>query len=699
MWIFLGILAYILFWLVCIVSYTIYYLTRVIQITSFSQVLYTLNAGAEGAEGTIGAAVMGFFEQYWLVLILGTVVLGVYIYLCIKRHKLKKAGTELFPKKVWNRTFNGASAVSVVLCGCLLANGVATGLDAVGYHEYKENVNRVSDLYEDNFIEPGDVKITFPEKKRNVIHIVMESMESSYTSRENGGGYEEDLIPNLYARTQEGENFTAQDDTAINGALVTNNSGWTVAGLVAQSAAVPLNVGNAAFIHNMQEDVQFMPHLETMGDILEDNGYSNYFMCGSDGAYAGRSNYYRQHGDYEIFDYANAAATGAIPKGYRVWWGFEDQKLYPWAQKKLSEISKKDEPFNFTMLTVDTHFTDGYLCEQCPDTFDSQYKNVINCSDHQLNEFIDWIQQQDFYENTTIVLSGDHLSMDGSVGKNVPMDYQRKAYFTVLNGPEYTQNKTREYCTLDIFPTIIESMGIDIEGHRLGLGTSLYAEQETLIEQMGLIALNADLSANSNYYTNVIMSGDQTNPDAVKDDEPKKDMITQPDGKTYEDNVQNFNDPTYTWQAPIYTPPAVQPPVDEPKPPTGGDSQVPGGGDSQTPGGGDSQTPGGGDSQTPGGGDSQVPGGGDSQTPGGGDGSGSQTPGGGDGTGGDGSGGQNPGGGTGGDGSGGNPGGGEQPPAGGDNPGGGEVPPVNEAVPPAANDIPAGNNEPAVLGV
>ncbi|UNT93222.1 hypothetical protein [Allobaculum sp. Allo2] len=63
MWIFTGILAYILFWLACIVFYTIYYLTQVIQVTSFSQVLYTLNAGAEGAQGTIGAAVAGFLNR------------------------------------------------------------------------------------------------------------------------------------------------------------------------------------------------------------------------------------------------------------------------------------------------------------------------------------------------------------------------------------------------------------------------------------------------------------------------------------------------------------------------------------------------------------------------------------------------------------------------------------------------------------
>ena len=64
------------------------------------------------------------------------------------------------------------------------------------------------------------------------------------------------------------------------------------------------------------------------------------------------------------------------------------------------------------MLTVDTHFEDGYVCEQCPTEYDTQYSNVMACSSRQVGEFLKWIQQQDFYENTTIVISGDHPTMD-----------------------------------------------------------------------------------------------------------------------------------------------------------------------------------------------------------------------------------------------------------------------------------------------
>uniref|UniRef100_UPI001FA785D8 sulfatase-like hydrolase/transferase n=1 Tax=Mediterraneibacter glycyrrhizinilyticus TaxID=342942 RepID=UPI001FA785D8 len=99
--------------------------------------------------------------------------------------------------------------------------------------------------------------------------------------------------------------------------------------------------------------------------------------------------------------------AGWIPADYRVWWGYEDEKLFSFAKEELLNLSQSGEPFNLTMLTVDTHFEDGWVCELCQNQFeDDQYANVMACSSHQISEFIQWIRQQDFYENTTIVITG-----------------------------------------------------------------------------------------------------------------------------------------------------------------------------------------------------------------------------------------------------------------------------------------------------
>ena len=56
-----------------------------------------------------------------------------------------------------------------------------------------------------------------------------------------------------------------------------------------------------------------------------------------------------------------------------VWWGYEDLKLFDYAEEELLKIAKKDEPFNFTLLTADSHFTDGYMDEGCNIKFDNKY--------------------------------------------------------------------------------------------------------------------------------------------------------------------------------------------------------------------------------------------------------------------------------------------------------------------------------------
>ena len=86
--------------------------------------------------------------------------------------------------------------------------------------------------------------------------------------------------------------------------------------------------------------------------------------------------------------------------------GYEDSKLFEFAKDKLLELASQDEPFNFTLLTADTHFVAGYLDSSCAEPYDDQFENVLLCSSNMIYDFVRWIQEQDFYENTTIVLTG-----------------------------------------------------------------------------------------------------------------------------------------------------------------------------------------------------------------------------------------------------------------------------------------------------
>ena len=139
-----------------------------------------------------------------------------------------------------------------------------------------------------------------------------------------------------------------------------------------------------------------------------------------------------------------------------------------------------------TLLTVDTHFEDGYPCKICSDTYgDNQYANVMACSSRQVSEFVKWIQQQDFYSNTTIVVTGDHLTMDSDFCDGVDDNYKRKVYTVYINADATSVSAKREYTTYDNFPTTLATLGVQIEGDRLGLGTNLFSSIQTLVERYG----------------------------------------------------------------------------------------------------------------------------------------------------------------------------------------------------------------------
>lgn len=117
---------------------------------------------------------------------------------------------------------------------------------------------------------------------------------------------------------------------------------------------------------------------------------------------------------------------------------------------------------------------------------------------------------QPFYENTTIVISGDHLGMQTSYydEKIGGTNYQRTIYNTFINPAISTSHsKNRQFTTFDMYPSTLAALGVKIDGDRLGLGTNLFSGKKTLVEQYGGIEnLNSELSKRSAYYENKIFT-------------------------------------------------------------------------------------------------------------------------------------------------------------------------------------------------
>ena len=373
---------------------------------------------------------------------------------------------------------------------------------------YISNELNASSFIEDHYADPAKVSITFPEKKRNVIYIYLESMEMTYSDAMNGGAFNRNVIPELTALGEANEDFSGSDPL-LNGADVLPGSTYTMAAMFTQTTGLPLKVDLSdtftdarGSFNKMNTQDSFFSGVTSLGDILKKEGYNQVLMLGSNATFGGRRLYFSQHGDYEIDDYEWAIEQGLIPENYYVFWGYEDAKLFSYAKDRLVDLAAQDKPFNFTMLTVDTHFEDGYYCDLCTDSFrGNQYANVMACSSRQVADFVNWVKEQDFYEDTTIIIAGDHLTMDTDFCQNVGENYDRRTFNVWINpaAEPADPDRKRSYSTLDCFPTTLAAMGCQIEGDRLGLGTNLFSAEDTLMEQYGYEELSDEMSRKSEF--------------------------------------------------------------------------------------------------------------------------------------------------------------------------------------------------------
>ncbi len=452
----------------------------------FDSVLYTLSASLDGVQA-------GLITQYLLKAIVPCFALTALLELV------------LFGKRRHGKFQKRASAFNPVLIGILIACVllVFAAFD-VELADYIIDQLTESHLFDKYYVDPRNVKITFPREKRNLIYIMLESMEISYLSKELGGAMNENLIPELYTLAQENLNFT-HTSGMVGGFHTTAGATWTIGSMVAQTAGIPLKTPTEDVNQYGAEGEAFLPGVTTLTDILHDAGYYQALMVGSDAGFGGREPYYLQHGLDKVYDVYTARKDGIIPSNYFEWWGMEDLYLFEYAKQELTKIAEGEQPFAFTMLTVDTHHVGGYQCARCEEsTSGESYDRSISCSSRQVAAFVDWLQEQPFYENTTVIIVGDHESMDnGYFERNVEDGYRRMMYNCFLNtAAAVPANTVRDFAAVDLFPTTLAAIGCTIEGDQLGLGVNLFSGLKTLTERWGFERFNDQLAKSSTYYEN-----------------------------------------------------------------------------------------------------------------------------------------------------------------------------------------------------
>ncbi len=360
--------------------------------------------------------------------------------------------------------------------------GMAIFMMAIGkWHGYGKLLGSLlefdtTNFYEENYKYVGQNEVKF-DKKRNVIVIFAESFEKKFARIE-----------------EENKVFSVNDEKAVKFANLSEgwSQNWTQGALFSAFTGVHIHYLSSYFrygvkgfkfhfgqrvlmaTNNLGENFDFnTPNIGYLGDISSANGYNNLFMQGGKLKFSGTDKFLLNHGfsKENVYDMDSFEGTKEYETA-RKWWGVNDKVVFDKFKKKINEL-EKDKPFLAVMFTLDLHRGNNPFFE----SLEAEAKETIN----NLNEFIAWFEKQDFYENTTLIVVGDHRRMGKKdlVGDNV-----YNAFFNLPKNLEEKVNENRVFNQIDLFPTILEIMGGKLKDGKAGVGVSVFSENKTIAERL-----------------------------------------------------------------------------------------------------------------------------------------------------------------------------------------------------------------------
>lgn len=489
-----SIVAFFLFQYICVAYiYVIPWAIDTFPLSNVEAVLFTLFAGTnEGAEEFVISSFIekvvkpgsvAFFVFFMLQLLVAVALLYKKTSLYFKLWKIKYA---IYGNSLKRIVLQIQKIILVVVAVyCAIQSIVLPGIVMSSPFQalFQQPVD--SELYRTHYIHPDSTQVDALSPPRNLIVIMLESMETNFAQ----------YTPEIIELQKQNQNF-------FPGGVNVSGTSWTIAAITGKLCGIPLNMpmGIEEYLGKLPT---YLPGAKCLMNILENKGFSQVYMQGSSGDFTQKRTFWTVHGNVAVHDIEYYKNIGKIPSDYHIFWGFEDRKLYRFAKEELDSLSKQGKPFALYMLTVDTHQPEGFLDDLCTSQFNSnegKLPRVLRCTSKQLSDFLQWAKTQPWYKNTVISVMGDHAMPMLSPKANVsPMDSLYWVNF-IINSAIQGPVRERQYSSLDVFPTLLESMGFALENRGIALGRSLYSDSLTMLELYGRHTLDSLLRVRSIQY-------------------------------------------------------------------------------------------------------------------------------------------------------------------------------------------------------
>jgi phosphoglycerol transferase MdoB-like AlkP superfamily enzyme len=283
-------------------------------------------------------------------------------------------------------------------------------------------------------------------EKTNVIIIILESFGNEFTNKLNSE-----------------DTYTPFFDSIVNQSLSFENS---FANGRKSIEAVPAILSSLPSL--MSNPYISSPYannsINSMASILKNKGYHTSFFHGATNGSMRFDAFSSQIGIDSYFgrtEYNNDDHFDGT-------WGISDEYFNPWMAKKITSFK---EPFFATLFTISSHHP-YYIPEHLKGKLKTGPEPIctsLNYADYALRKFFNEAKKQPWYGNTLFVLVADHTPATNDVtyaGKN--NIYRIPIAFYHPKKPELKKKENIIFQQLDILPTVLDLLNIDINYYAFG---------------------------------------------------------------------------------------------------------------------------------------------------------------------------------------------------------------------------------------
>ena len=463
--------ATVLFWILASVGAVLagggLWVRRTFGEISVDQLVLNLpGGGGEGAggDGLIWSAVIA-------ILVIPLALVAVFVLLVEKSRRALRSHGALAGRRIW--VLRGTAMILALL---LPFGGATVFANAIGFQDYLQAAMREAALGRgmgDYYTVPS---IQGPPEghRENLVLIYLESVEDALA---DDTVFEENMLEPVETATEEWESIPALQQY--------EGGGWTMAGIVGTQCGIPLRSSTAladngdlnALGSAGNEVESYMAGATCLGDVLAENGYRNVFLGGADARFAGKGAFLSGHGYEQVKDLS--VWRDLDETEMRDDWGLSDRRLFERAQDTVTQLHASDEPFNLTLLTLDTH-EGPRVFDYCDWDTEVAMTAITRCSMEQVAGFIDYLDAEGILEDTTVVVMGDHRKMIAEGGSffDELSGREDRTIFNRVWRPGGVTFARPEIDQLSMYPTILELLRFDLQDHRAGIGVSALAAAE-----------------------------------------------------------------------------------------------------------------------------------------------------------------------------------------------------------------------------